>query len=177
MRMIFTFGQLLVFRSVLVLMAFTLITGCGKKKEKPQAAPSTPPAHANGNTGTPLEVVKGVEQGKWKAVKIGITDRQMNRDLICTVDVGSSVTIPETGLVIRVHNFLPHFQMQGRKVLSMSNKLKNPAAFITITDNDRKNDASGKPLELQGYLFSRYPNTALNHPRYNFVLLDFIPTP
>ena len=169
-----TFLRTSLFRAALVAVAFSLATGCGKKEEKPSVPPA--PEKKAGN-GTPLEFVKGPEQGKWKSVKIGITDKQMSRDLICTVDIGSSVAIPESGLVIAVHQFLPHFQMRGKQVLSLSNKPKNPAAFVTITDNDRKNGTNGTPLELNGYLFARYPNTALNHPRYNFVLLDFIPNP
>ncbi len=175
MGSVFTTVQAKVFRAAVVMTTLTLVIGCGKKSEKPAKQPE-PPAKSS-SVGTPLEVVKGVEQGKWKAVKIGITDRQQSRDLICTVDIGSSVTIPDSGLVIKVHHFLPNFQMQGRKVLSVSNQLKNPAAFVTITDSDRKDGASGTPLELKGYLFARYPNTALNHPRYNFVLLDYVPRP
>lgn len=177
MRPASTFLRTSALRAALVAATFSLVTGCSKKDEKQPVPQPTPEKKSGSNGGTPLEVVNGVEQGKWKAVKIGITDRQMSRDLICTIDIGSSVAIPDSGLVVKVHHFLPHFQMQGRKVLSKSNNLKNPAAFITITDNGRKDEASGKPLELKGYLFAHYPNAALNHPRYNFVLLDFIPTP
>lgn len=166
---------------IAVLLATSLlimVAGCGKKEEKAAPAPKpAPPQSQQESQGTKVEVVQGAEKGKWKAVKIGVTDREKNRDIIFTVDIGSTIKIPDSGLSIKVDYFLPHFKMNGKKVLSETNKLKNPAAFLTITDEDRKDPTTGKRLELKGYLFARYPNPALNHPRYSFVLVDFIPSP
>ncbi|HEY6837142.1 MAG TPA: DUF2155 domain-containing protein [Geobacteraceae bacterium] len=161
-----------------VLLTFSLaltLGGCGRKKEEKPAAKPPAPTSQSEEQATKVEVVRGPEKGKWKAVKIGITDREKSRDIIFTVDIGSTLRIPDSGLAIKVDYFLPHFKMNGKKVMSESNKLKNPAAFLEITDDDRKDPATGKSLELKGYLFARYPNPALNHPRYSFVLVDYVP--
>jgi hypothetical protein len=159
---------------ILVLSVATIIAGCSKKEEKKPSAPAAPQAHKSTES-TPLEVVQGVEKGKWKAVKIGITDKEKQRDLISIIDIGSTVEIPDSGLSIKVHYFLPDFQMSGKKVMSKSNKPNNPATFLTITDIGRKDPKTEEALTMKGYLFSRFPNTAFSHPRYNFVLMDFVP--
>jgi hypothetical protein len=155
-----------------ILVASTAFTGCDKLKgEKPKA----PAVTAKKSEGTPVEIGYGIEKDKWQAVKIGITDKKMNRDIIFTIDIGSTLQIPDSGLAIKVNYFFPDFQMKGAKAVSASNKPKNPAVSLLITDKDVKDPTSGESLKLTGYLFSKFPNNALSHPRYNFVLVDYIP--
>lgn len=158
--------------SLVLLLAVALLAGCQKKeanKKEPAARP------AGQQQGLPVQIQHGAEEGKWKAVKLGITDKKLNRDFITPIDIGSTLTVPDTGLAIKVEYFFPDFIMKGGKVTSKSNNLKNPAVSVVITDNDTKDPATGKSLVLTGYLFTRIHNDALNHSRYNFVLVDGIP--
>jgi hypothetical protein len=58
--------------------------------------------------------------------------------------------------------------MDGTTLTSQSNEPKNPAAQVRIYENNAE--------IFKGWLFSLYPTThALQHPRYGFTLVDFIP--
>jgi len=84
------------------------------------------------------------------------------------VAIGTQFAIPNTGLSIKVDNFLPHFTMDGTTHTSASNEPKNPAAQVRIYEGDKE--------IFKGWLFSLYPTThALQHPKYGFTLVDFIP--
>ena len=113
-------------------------------------------------------VVPDSVKGKWKAVKIAITNKETNRETVYTVPVGSDMAIAGTNLSIRVETFLPHFMMEGTTLTSQSNEPKNPAAQIRIMEG-------GKEI-FKGWLFSLYPTThAFQHPKYGFTLIDFVP--
>ena len=113
-------------------------------------------------------VVPDSVKGKWKAVKIAVTDKETNKETVYSVAIGSEFTIPNTNLAIKVDNFLPHFMMDGTTLTSQSNEPKNPAAQIRIMEG-------GKEI-FKGWLFSLFPTThAFQHPRYGFTLVDFIP--
>jgi len=76
--------------------------------------------------------------------------------------------LADTGLLLRVKNFLPAFIMDGTTMTSASNETKNPAAQIVITEGEKE--------VYRGWLFSLYPGThAFQHPRYSFTLVDFVP--
>jgi hypothetical protein len=149
-----------------VLVLLTLIAGCGKKEDK-KAGEMTPiPGHATKKEA--VVVVPDSVKGKWKAVKIAVTNKETNKETVYTVAIGSEIAIPNTNLSIRVENFLPHFMMEGTALTSQSNEPKNPAAQIRITEG-------GKEI-FKGWLFSLYPTThAFQHPKYGFTLVDFLP--
>jgi hypothetical protein len=158
----------------IAIIIFGLLAGCGKKEG--QKGKQSGVSHRQGaEEGKPLEVELGPSQGKWKTVKLGITDKKLNRDLIVPIDIGTTVSIPETGLSIKLNYFLPDFMVKGAKATTVSNELKNPAVSLSITDKDTKDPSTGNVLTLNGLLFSRFHNDAMNHPRYNFVLVEFIP--
>jgi hypothetical protein len=107
-------------------------------------------------------------KGKWKAVKIGVTDKHSNKETVYTVAIGSSLNIPGSNLAIRVDNFLPHFTMEGRILTSLTNEPKNPAAQVRILEGNKE--------VFMGWLFSLYPTThAFQHTDYGFSLVDFVP--
>jgi hypothetical protein len=159
-------------RMLCIVAIVCAVSGCKRKEEKLPAQPS--PAAPTENQAVPMEVTEGEEKGKWKAVKIGISDKLKNRDIVATIDIGSTVPIPDTGLTITAHYFFPYFQMKGKKVMSKSNNPENPAVFLTITDSDVKDPKKGDTLKMGGYLFARYAANPFNHPRYKFVLMDYI---
>jgi hypothetical protein len=150
---------------MLLLMALLMFSGCQKKDEGKNLAevhPSMKPRKAS------VIVVPDSVKGKWKAVKIAVTDKMTNKESVFTVDIGSSFPVPETKIAVDVENFLPDFTMNGTVMTSQSNETKNPAAKIKIFEK-------GKEI-FNGWLFSLYPTThAVQHPRFGFTLVGFIP--
>ena len=162
-----------IFRTVCIAALVLAVAGCKRKEEKlPAQQPS--PAGPTATQAVPMEISEGAEKGKWKAVKIGISDKVKNRDIVATIDIGSTITIPDTGLTITAHYFFPFFQMKGKKVMSKSNDPVNPAVFLTVTDSEMKAPNKGDAMKMSGYLFARYPASPFNHPRYRFVLMDYV---
>ena len=153
-------------RSLISLMlVLVVVAGCSGKEEK-RSAPPAPVGHTAKKES--VVVVPKSVQGKWKAVKVAVTDKETNKESVFTVAIGSSFTIPGTGLAVHLDNFLPDFKMDGTTLTSQSNNLGNPAAQIRILDR-------GSEI-FKGWLFARFPTThAFQHPKYGFTLVDFVP--
>ena len=150
--------------STLLLAMF--FSGCSSKEEN--KAGEAPPASGQAAKKEAVVVVPDSVKGKWKAVKIAVTNKETNRETIYTVPIGTEVSIANSGLSLRLDNFLPHFVMEGTTLTSQSNEPKNPAAQIRIMEG-------GKEI-FKGWLFSLYPTThAFQHPQYGFALVDFLP--
>lgn len=160
--------QLSILIAVSLLVTLCLLVGC-RKKEEP-AKPAKPLSR-----GDEASVRKQVEvdvppsvKGKWKSVKLSIMDKETNREGYVTIDIGKTMKVNGTNLVIKVENFLPHFIMEGTTLTSSSNSPKNPAVQVHISEK-------GKDV-FKGWLFILYPNThASQHSRYGFGLVDFTP--
>jgi hypothetical protein len=143
-----------------------IIAGCGKKESKSGEVASPPSGQAQKKKTT--VVIPPAVNGKWKAVKIAVTDKKARKETIYTVGIGANLAIPNTAVNIKVEAFLPHFTMEGTTLTSLSNEPKNPAAQVQISEH-------GKEI-FNGWLFSLYPTThALQHPVFGFTLVDFIP--
>jgi len=146
----------------------TLLSGCSKK-EAPKKSPqdAAPAKDAVIRKQTEVSVPDNVK-GKWKSVKLSIMDKELNKEGFVTIEVGKTMKVNGTDLVIKVENFLPHFIMDGTTLTSSTNSPKNPAVQVHITEN-------GKDV-FKGWLFTLYPNThASQHARYGFGLVDFTP--
>ncbi|AAR33373.1 DUF2155 domain-containing protein [Geobacter sulfurreducens] len=156
------------FRLVVVaLTVMVAVAGCSKKEEQ-KAGGDAGAQHGQAAKKESVVVVPDNVKGKWKSVKIAVTDKAANKESVYTINVGAELAIPESNLTIAVDNFLPHFTMDGTTLTSQSNEPKNPAAQIRILEG-------GKEV-FKGWLFSLYPTThAFNHPKYGFTLVDFIP--
>ncbi len=151
---------------IAALLLPALFAGCSKKEETKSGEKVPMSGHTTKKEA--VVVVPGSVKGKWRAVKIAVTNKETNKETVYTVAIGSEVSIPNAGLSIRVENFLPHFVMEGTTLTSQSNEPKNPAAQIRIIEG-------GKEI-FKGWLFSLYPTThAFQHPKYGFTLADFIP--
>jgi len=147
------------------------LSGCSKKDapEKPhQEAATAKGAHeAVVRKQTEVAVPASVK-GKWKSVKISIMDKEKKKEEFVDIEIGKTVKVNGTDLVIEIETFLPHFIMDGTTLTSSSNSPKNPAAQIHVTENGRD--------VFNGWLFTLYPNThASKHVRYGFGLVDFTP--
>jgi hypothetical protein len=150
---------------VFVIAALVLIAGCHKQEEQKNGSAGS---HSTAPKKESVIVVPDSVQGKWKAVRIAVTDKVANKESIYTVAIGSQFTIPNTNLAIKVENFLPHFTMSGAVLTSQSNEPINPAARVRVYED-------GKEI-FKGWLFSLFPTThALQHPKYGFTLVGFIP--
>jgi len=157
------------FALVLLFAVQLPLVGCGRQEETPAkevAAPAEKPVRRpEARVVVPDEV-----QGRWRAVKIAVLDKETSKEQIYTVEIGSELTLGESGLLLVVKNFLPAFIMDGTTMTSASNETKNPAAQIVITEGEKE--------VYKGWLFSLYPGThAFQHPRYSFTLVDFVPAP
>ena len=149
-----------------LMLVLALCAGCSKQEEK--KAGQTPATSGHAAKKESVVVVPNSVKGKWKAVKIAVTDKETNKETVYTVAIGSGFTIPNTNIAIKVDNFLPHFMMDGTTLTSQSNEPKNPAAQIRILEG-------GNEI-FKGWLFSLFPTThAFQHPKYGFTLVDFIP--
>ncbi len=154
------------FRLLCFLVVVVLATGCSKKEEKKVNDTVSP--HVQGEKKESSVVVPASVKGKWKAVKIAVTDKTTQKDTTYTVAIGSQFAIPNSSLTIKVESFLPNFKMEGTTLTSETNEPKNPAAQIRISEG-------GKEI-FKGWLFSLYPTThTFQHTRFGFSLVDFVP--
>ena len=157
--------SLLTFSSVVCLLA--VLAACSKKEPQQPQKPAAPAGESMVRKQTEVSVPDNVK-GKWKSVRISILDREKNKEGFVDIEIGKTMKVNGTNLVIKVENFLPHFIMDGTTLTSSSNSPKNPAAQVRITEN-------GKEI-FSGWLFTLYPNThATQHSRYGFGLVDFSP--
>jgi len=151
---------------VLFTLALLIFAGCQKnegRKNVTESSTTQKPKKAS------VIVVPDSVKGKWKAVKIALTDKTGNKESLYTIEIGSRLSIPDTKISIEVESFLPNFTMNGTVMTSQSNEPKNPAARIKIYEE-------GKEI-FNGWLFSLYPTIhAVQHPRYGFTLVGFIPS-
>jgi hypothetical protein len=153
-------------RGLAVAVVALAVVACSRKEEQKPATTAAPEGQVAKKEA--VVVVPASVKGKWKAVKIAVTDKNTNKVAEYTVAIGATFAIPNSSLSMKVENFLPHFMMDGTTLTSQSNEPKNPAAQVRIMDG-------GKEV-FKGWLFTLYPTThAFQHPRYGFALVDFIP--
>jgi hypothetical protein len=147
---------------VLSLVAIVFVAGCNEKDTIKAAAREPQPVKMPAVVVVPESV-----QGKWKAVKISVVDKNANREKTYTIAIGSQFQLPGSDLTLKVENFLPHFVMEGTTLTSQSNKLLNPAVQIRVSE-------AGREI-YKGWLFTLYPTThAFQHPVYGFTLVGYV---
>jgi len=144
------------------------VPGCSKKETPEKSQQQAAPAKDTTVRQLTNVIVPANVKGKWKSVKISIMDKESNKEGFVEIELGKTMKINGTDLVIKVENFLPHFIMDGTTLTSSSNSPKNPAVQVKITEKDR--------LLFNGWLFTLYPNShASQHPKYGFSLVDYTP--
>ncbi len=145
-------------------VALFLLAACSGKEDKT----ITINAHGQGTAKQTTVVESPLSMGKWRAVVIGVTDKQTGKELEYEIPIGTRRALPNSGISVEVENFLPHFIMQGTVLTSQSNEAKNPAARIKVFEEKRE--------IYKGWLFALFPTThAFQHPRYGFTLKGCIP--
>ena len=147
------------------------ISACGKQEQPPagQQQPSASPNLALPQKGQEATVTLPPDvKGKWKAIKVSVTDKKTQATKELTVKLGEEQKIPGSKLSIKAVEFLPSFVMQGLNITSASNEPANPAAQVIITED-------GKEI-FKGWLFLKFPTThAFQHPEYSVVLTGGVP--
>ena len=162
------------FRKILIPLfllagAALAVSGCKAKDEPKKPEQPSQQSSEGGVIRKQTEVsVPDSVKGKWKSVKLSVIDKEKNKEGSVVIDIGKTMKIDGTNLVIKVEAFLPHFIMDGTTLTSSSNAPKNPAVQVSITE--------GGQQVFKGWLFTLYPNThASQHSRYGFGLVDFYP--
>jgi hypothetical protein len=159
--------KLFLVTSTAVVLTSALLSGCKKEEPKKPHQDATPAKDTVIRKQTEVLVPDNVK-GKWKSVKLSIMDKEQNKEGYVTIEVGKTMKVNGTNLVINVENFLPHFIMDGTTLTSSTNTPKNPAVLVNITENGQE--------VFKGWLFTLYPNThASQHARYGFGLVDYTP--
>ncbi len=157
-----------IFKVLAILVVATIaVTGCKKKEEK-QPVEAMPPHGMMEQKAPAVVVVPDSEKGKWKAVKLKVTDKSTSKSTEYDVEIGKTFPIPNSDLAITVENFLPDFTMDGNVRTSKSDEPKNPAAQVLITEK-------GKEI-YKNWLFAilKSPHV-FQHPKYDITLVGYIP--
>ena len=150
---------------VLSLVALGTAAGCNEKQSK-QSEPAVPKPKMV--TPTSVVIVPDSVKGKWKAVKVEVSDKVTKRQQVYTIGIGQELKLPDSDITLKVENFLPHFVMEGTTFTSQSNELVNPAVQLSVRER-------GQEI-YRGWLFGLYPAThAFQHSQYGFTLVDYLP--
>jgi hypothetical protein len=162
-----------------LLLVMVLAVAC-QKKEAPAPPPPPPSTQGQGMSGSaPVDIPKieggGVTiipdmvKGKWKAVVLAVEDKTQKQAKDYTVDLGKTITIPESGLVVQVVDFLPDLKIENSTFTSVSNEMNNPAVRIVVKEGDKE--------IFKGWLFSLFPTIhPFQHQRYGITLKDAVPS-
>ena len=157
------------------LLMFTVVVAACKKKEQPpspqmpgQGMPGQPGAMPQMGGGPEKKiVVPDAVKGSWKAVKIEVEYKDKKSKKQFTVPVNSEFKIPESDLVIKTGDFLPHFTMAADSITSSSNNPENPAARIAVLQDQKE--------IFHGWLFAKFPAVhPFQHEKYGVTLVEGI---
>jgi hypothetical protein len=165
--------RIAILTATLLLFAFS-VTACKKKEATP---PPPPPAPGQGMPGQPggmppmgggpekkVVVPDGVK-GTWKAVKIEVEYKDKKSKKEFTVPLNSDFKVPDSDLVVKVGEFLPHFSMTADSITSSSNNAENPAAQVEIFQNQKE--------IFHGWLFAKFPSVhPFQNDKYGVTLKD-----
>jgi len=155
-----------------LLIVFTF--ACKKKEEAP---PAGMPGEPGGGVVVPpvapeVSVPEDVK-AKWSAVVLTVQDKTSGKSQDAKINIGGEAAVPGTPLKIQVVEFLPDFRMEGERITSASNELKQPAAYVRVFENGQqlKNPQTG-----DGYwLFSLMPQIhPFQHEKYGITLKEAI---
>ena len=186
--------------AVALCLALSFSIGACKKKETPPPVPQTPgpmapgqmpsgpmmqgPMSPEGQQQAPpagMMMPKGKVQvivpdsvkGRWSAAKIIFEDKASRKKQEYTVKLDSDFTIPNTGLKIRVGDFLPDFKMEGLTMTSASNEPKNPALAVRVYEGGKQ--IFPAPGKQWAWLFAKVPSIhPFEHAKYGLILKEGI---
>ncbi|PWB67529.1 MAG: DUF2155 domain-containing protein [Deltaproteobacteria bacterium] len=155
------------------LLVFALALPACKKKE--QAPP--PPMPGQGMPGQPggmpsmgggpekkVVVPEGVK-GNWKAVKIEVEYKEKKSKKVFSIPLNSEFKVPDSDLLVKIGEFLPHFTMAADSITSTSNNPENPAAQMEVLQNQKE--------IFHGWLFAKFPTVhPFQNDKYGITLVE-----
>ena len=155
---------------VFILLAlFIIIAGCKKNEEQKAvenaerlknilkqdlAKPLHEPMPADKKDKKDIPVIVSSEvKAKWKNITFTVTDKTKKSGNDFTVPINGKSNITGTNMEIEVKDFVPHFIMGEKGIISETNELKNPAARVVITEKNK--------IIYTGWIFKKYPAVPL----------------
>ena len=110
-------------------------------------------------------VVPDAVKGSWKAVKIEVEYKDKKSKKQFTVPLKSEFKVPDSDLVLKVGEFLPHFAMAADSITSNSNNPENPAVQAEVFQG-------GKEV-FHGWLFSKFPSVQpFQHDKFGVTMVE-----
>ncbi len=102
-------------------------------------------------------------RAKWTGVRLTIQDRKSQSSREVIVGLGQTFTIPDSGLTVKVAEFLPDLMIAGAVFTTASNEPKNPAVRITVLEHGRE--------VFTGWLSAAFPTIhPFQHERFAIFL-------
>jgi hypothetical protein len=130
-------------------------------------APQELPAQIPPVSGKAVTVVPDAVKGKWIAIKLRVEDKKVNSSQEYTIDIGGEFPIPDSGLVVKVNEFLPDLKIEGNTFTSASAELLNPSVHVQVLED-------GKEV-FNGWLFQLFPAVhPFQHERFSIVLREAV---
>lgn len=106
------------------------------------------------------------ETGKGGKVKIRVASRDDSKSGIYEVPVNGQKFLPEFNLKVDMLNFVPDFAIEGKRIYTKSNQVKNPAAAVRLTLADGR--------VMSTWLFRNYPNVhSLEGADFTVTFVDY----
>jgi len=119
-----------------------------EKSEQPSKAPEAK-GNFHGDKPELRIIVPDHVKNKWDSVKLSIEDRKLKKTDTVIIKLGEEYVIRDSGLKIRVGDFLPDFRMDALTITSASDRPNNPAVKVIITGDDEE--------IFHGWLYSKFP--------------------
>ncbi len=162
--------------AVLVMVVLAVSFGACKKKEEKPMMPGGHPGMEGGMPPAGMPDIKNMPKverkvvvskdiaAKWKGVKLAVENKAAKTTKEYTVNIGSSLQIPNTKMTVKVINFLPDFKMSDKEYYSASDKDNQPAAQVAVVEN-------GKEI-WNSWLFAQMPTVhPFQHQNIGIVLV------
>ncbi len=100
---------------------------------------------------------------KYSGIKITVINKEDNSESEINAPFGEKISIVNTGLSIEVSSYFTSFTMVNGGVQNVSMDENNPAAKVTISDNEE--------IVFDGWLFQQYPDMhPFEHPTWRIIL-------
>lgn len=123
--------------------------------------------HPAGSAPEKKVVVPDAAKNSWKAVKIEVEYKEKKSKNKFDVPLKSEFKIPDSDLVVKTGDFLPHFAMGADSITSSSNNPENPAVQVEVFQG-------GKEI-FHGWLFSKFPSVhPFQHDKFGVTLIEGI---
>ncbi|MBI5575415.1 MAG: DUF2155 domain-containing protein [Deltaproteobacteria bacterium] len=161
------------------ILVFALVATACKKSEPPQPPP---PMQGQGTPGQGMQgqpggmppmgggpekkvVVPDTVKGTWKAVKIEVEYKEKKSKKQFTVPLKSEFKVPDSDLVLKVGEFLPHFAMSADSITSNTNNPENPAVQAEVFQGDKE--------IFHGWFFSKFPSVhPFQHDKFGLTMIE-----